>query len=455
MTILLFEILFAGSCLAALRWPIVGLLAYMVNYLIAPDRQWWGEPLHEMGARFSMLLVLATAAGLLFQWRKFRSQLPGSAPHSQEVLVVLFVIVVLLSRLWGVAFDDSARDLSGISMAPHEKMPKVAFFVFLLTTLAARYSQFRSVLWLLALVGGLYLGWDGYTAPRGRFSNGRLDYLGGADFAESSAVGAHLVVVAVITGVLFLKSQRFWQKGLCLLIGAFTLNAIVLTQTRAAFLGLLAAGMAAPLFAMKGKRLMILGHLALAGAGAFYLTNDRFWSRIETINASEVERDESAESRIELWAAGMHMWQANPMGVGAGSFYTAIGTYDSRHANRDCHNTYIRCGAELGVLGALIFGGLIVNAFLTLRRAGLAAAGTSLESDLRWDCFGLQVAFVGYFVSGIFMGLTYIEEMWWFLCLPVCLERAALNARLEQDTLELPFELSNQGSDSLSVSPIA
>ena len=455
MTILLFALAFVTSCLTALRWPIVGLLAYMVTYLIAPNRQWWGEPLQESGARFSMMLVLATAAGLLSQWRRIRSQLPGVVPHSQEILVVLFVIVVLLSRLWGVPIDDSARDLSGISMAPHDKMPKVAFFGFLLTTLAARYSQLRSVLWLLALVGGLYLGWDGYTAPRSRFTNGRLDYLGGADFAESSAVGAHLVVVAVITGALFLKSRRLWQKGLSLLIGAFTLNAIVMTQTRAAFLGLIAAGIAAPFFAMKGKRLIILGHLALAGAGAFYLTNDRFWSRIETINASEAERDESAESRFELWAAGMHMWQANPMGVGAGSFYTVVGRYDSRYVGRDCHNTYLRCLAELGIPGALIFGLLVINAFVTLRRAARAAIGTQHEQDIGWDCFGLQVALIGYLTAGVFMGLTYIEELWWFLCLPVCLERSALNACNEECSTEATAELLQESTAKRSTDELA
>jgi hypothetical protein len=442
MTIVLFGIVFATAWLAAFRWPAVGLMAYMVNYLIAPDRQWWGEPFQEMGARFSLLLVLATAGGMVLQWNKIRSGLTGGVPHSQEVLVALFVAVVLLSRMWGEPIDMTARDLSGTSITPQDKIPKVAFFVFLMTNLVVRYSLVRSLFWLLVLVGGLYLGWDGYTANQNRFVNGRLDNLGGADFAESSAVGAHLTFISVITGVLFLRSRRWWQKVLCLATGAFTVNAIVLTQTRAAFLALIVVAVSAPLFVMREQRLRILLYLALGAAGLFYLANEHFWSRIKTISASEEGRERSAESRFELWEAGFRMWQESPMGVGAGSFYTCVGRFDPRYVGRDCHNTYIRCLAELGVPGACLFIALIANAFLTLRRAARTAAGTSVEVDIRWDCFGLQIALIGYLVAGIFMGLTYIEEMWWFLCLPVCLERSALNARNEEIPAEPPIEQS-------------
>jgi O-antigen ligase len=122
------------------------------------------------------------------------------------------------------------------------------------------------------------------------------------------------------------------------------------------------------------------------------------------------------------------MFADHPLGVGAGSFYTAVGSYDPLYVGRDCHNTYIRCAAELGFPGILVFLALIVNAFLMLRRIPSLALGTPIEKDIRWDCLGLQVAFVVYLTAGFFMGLTYLEEFWWFFCLPVCLERAARNA---------------------------
>src|SRR5262249_36489040 len=211
-----------------------------------------------------------------------------------------------------------------------------------------------------------------------------------------------------------------------------TVNAIILTQTRAAMLGLAAGAIAAPLLAPRGNRLRVCLYVVLGAVAAFSITNQAFWSRAETITASAEERDRSAASRFDLWKVGLEMWGDHPLGVGAGSFYTVAGEYDPQYAGRDCHNTYLRCAAELGVPGILLLLALIVNAFRTLRRAARLAAGTSVEQPIRWDCYAFQLALVAYLTAGIFMSVPYVEEFWWFLCLPVCLERSALGAREER-----------------------
>src|SRR6266545_3884159 len=252
MTILLFGIGFAVACLAALRWPVVGVLAYMANYIIAPEKQWWGEPLRDIGVRFSFYLALFTAIGLVLQWQEMKAKLAGAFWHSQEILIGAFVAVILLSRVWGVAIDLTARDLSGTSETPAEKIPKVALFVLIMSHSLLSSREVRWAFLLLILVGGLYLGVDAYTASPSRYVHGRLDALGGTDFRESSAVAAHLALVAILTGVYFLHTPKWWVKGACLVAGGFIVNAIILTQTRAAMLGLLAGAIAAFLLARRG-----------------------------------------------------------------------------------------------------------------------------------------------------------------------------------------------------------
>ena len=438
MKVALFALAFACACLLALAWPAVGVFAYMANYIVTPAFYWWGEIIQGYGVRFSLFLAVATAGGLILQWSKLRDLHRHGLMSSQEWLIVAFVIIVLLTRLWGLPIDHSLRDLSGVSETPAEKMVKVAFFVLMMTHILVRYRDATVAYWFLVIVGGMYLGIDAYLAPENRYVHGRLNLLGGTDFRESSTVGAHLAFVATLAGLLFLKSQRWWHKVALIVAGAFTINAIILTQTRAAMLALLAGGISAPLLAMKGQRQRVCKYLVLGALCGLALVNKEFWTRAETMTVGADELDDSAASRLDLWLAGLEMFRDHPLGVGAGSFYTAVGSYDSRYAGRDCHNTYIRCAAELGVPGILIFLALIVNAFLMLRRIPLLALGTAIEKDLRWDCFGLQVAFVVYLTAGFFMGLTYLEEFWWFICLPVCLERAARNTWTAQQELMKP-----------------
>jgi putative inorganic carbon (HCO3(-)) transporter len=308
-------------------------------------------------------------------------------------------------------------------------LPKVALFLLMMTRVITSGPKIDKLIWVIILAGGLYTGYDGWTAGPGRFVKGRLDELGGTDFRESSAVAAHLAAVAVITGARYLKSRSWLVKTVCVAAGGLAVNAIVMTGTRAAIVGLCVGAAVAPFLAPRKGRLKVCGYLVLGGLAAAALTNQQFWQRTETIVATGEEREASAEARLELWAAGFAMWQDNPQGVGAGSFYTVVGRYDPKYEGRDCHNTYIRCLAELGVPGIGLLAALIVNAFRTLRRASSLAVGTPLEHDVQWDSYGLMVALVVYLTAGIFMGLTYIEELWWFLSIPVCLERAALGAR--------------------------
>jgi hypothetical protein len=407
--------------------PAIGIYAYMINYLVAPDLQWWGAPLVELGTRFSLTLSVCIALGMLLQWRKLANR--GPLLHPQEKLIWAFVGVVVLSRLWGVPFDNSLRDMTLTSTSPDEKMPKVAIFIFLLTHSINKYRKVVPCWWIMILVGGLYTGYDGYTAAQSRFVKGRLDLLGGIDFRESSLVAAHLAMVGVLIGIQFLKSRRWIIKAICLIAGAFTVNAIILTQTRAALMALGIGATFALLTAPRDRRILIGGCLLAGAACAFSLTNKEFWSRAETIGATVEESDGFGGGRMDFWKSGIQMGLDHPLGVGAGSFYTVIGTYNPAHRGRDCHQTYIRCFAELGVPGFLLLLALIANAFRLLQRIPRLAQGTPIARDIELDCYGLKVALVVYLSAGFFMGLTYIEELWWLLGLPVCLERAAIRAR--------------------------
>ncbi len=123
------------------------------------------------------------------------------------------------------------------------------------------------------------------------------------------------------------------------------------------------------------------------------------------------------------------MWQDHPLGVGAGNFYQTIGNYIPGYAGKDAHNTYIRCLTELGAQGFVLFGLLIGNAFLMLHRLRHNAQELPAfaQNDVMLLSFGMMCAIATMAACFLTISLTYVEFIWWFLMLPVCLSRTVEN----------------------------
>lgn len=71
-----------------------------------------------------------------------------------------------------------------------------------------------------------------------------------------------------------------------------------------------------------------------------------------SILAGGYRQDKSAMGRVDSWGEGMSMLKSNPViGVGKGQFL--------EHHNVDSHNSFVRAGAEMGILGLYAFCGLL------------------------------------------------------------------------------------------------
>jgi hypothetical protein len=310
---------------------------------------------------------------------------------------------------------------------PTVKFTKVLIFVFMLTHVVTDLKNLNRLVWVL-VIGGLILGMQAWGTPRRAFQSGRLEGIGGPDFSECNFLAAFLVSVLWLIGVQFLRSG--WKgKVLCFLAGGFAANAVVLTRSRSALVGLAAGGLVALFAVPKRYRGYLAVGLVVAAAGFYYLTDEQFLARAATVMHSEEERDSSAQSRIVLAQAGFRMWRDHPLGVGPGNFYQNIGRYVPEYAGKDAHNTYVRCLTELGAIGIAVYLGLLVNAAWVLRRAMRQAARlpASLEGQVTLLCFGMMCSLAA--MAGCFLtiSLTYVEFTWWFLMLPVCMERTVYN----------------------------
>ncbi len=414
----LYFLLFWAACLMALVNPIWGVVNYLFAYQTNPTNTWWGEPLEAMGMRFSLFAAGFTILGLFFG----RKHVPESRPMfaAWEWCAIGLLLMAFLSLLLEVTFDHRSRNAI-------DKFWKTMLFVLILTRMGGRREHLRLIIWSLVL-GSLYVGYDAYTANPSDFLFGRLNRIGGPDFSTSSGTAAHMSAMLPIIGAAFLCTPSWLAKGLAALAGAFTVNTIVLCRTRSAFLGLLVGALAAGLLAPRARRFRIQCMLAMAVVLSFTLTDEHFWNRMKTLFHREtMQTDMAAVSRTEIWSTSVQILADHPLGIGVGNFARVITQYEPRYAKRSTHNTVVVCFVELGVLGGLLFLGLVGLSLLYVYESYRLADTTRQPLETKFLAHGLLVACVTYFVTGLGTERFYCESFWWVLALPVCLHRLAVN----------------------------
>ena len=416
-------------CGGALYNPLIGIIGYILHYHISPDTQWWGTAISHFGVRYSFLLVIFTGIGTVLNRERLRYDNKLLSRH--EWLFILFVAIVWLSHFIGLPSD---RDPASIVDPPEIKMLKLLVVVFLMTHIVTTIKQFN--VFLLAFVlGALFLGYQAYVAPSWSFASGRLDFIGGSDFRNANSLAAHFAACLPLIAVYFVRSG--WPgRILATATGVLAINGLVLTRSRGGFVALagcmLIAGLTAP---KKIRRAVFVGLLVVA-IGGFALTDPYFWKRAETITASDTQRDTSAQSRLDIWAASLKMLADYPLGVGVGNFPDSIYFYLSQEWKKDAHSTYVLCYSELGLQGIIAYGLLIFSAIRVLRRVRKEAQDLPTEprEALTWISYAVLVSLSSFLISGLVCSRLYSEGPTWILvAFPVCLLRALENARLDSE----------------------
>ena len=424
----LFLLVFFGCAAGAVFFPLVGVLGYVAHYSIAPERQWYAHSISHWGLRYSFTLGLVTLIGAATHLKSLQYGRQLLVRH--EKLILIFLGIVWLSVFIGG--EGPGRPVLGAParqvVDPGQiKMTKVIIFVMLMTHIITTRKRLEALLWVL-VVSTLILGFHAYTASR---ETGRLESVGGPDFQESNILAAFLATMLPIVGVQFMKS-RWPGKIVCLFAGVLATNAIVLTRSRGALVGLLAAAAAAVIFAPRKLRAKVIVGVIVAAIGAYSLMDPQFMSRAGTI-VTEGTRDVAAARRFVIWEGSVDLLMANPQGVGIDNFFHTIVRYAPLERHLDAHNTFVRCYSELGIQGAFVFLLLIGSAGMTLRRMFVRARDfpEPVQTSIRYTAYGLGLSLVALLACGLTVTLIYLEASWWVLAMPVCLQRTVDNIEIE------------------------
>jgi probable O-glycosylation ligase (exosortase A-associated) len=455
LTAIAFWMLYAVGTCAALARPIYGVLLYIVVYHVNPDYQWWNAGPGGIHIRPSLVAAGATILGILLGG--LRSDEPRGRTPLSFILFIGFVLYAGGSLLWGIEISD--RGLVQI-----EKIFKVAIFVWIMHRLVCTPESYTLLLaaWLLGLGYIGYQAWGNVGVSVG----GRLtDGIGGPDFSESSTLAAHLVASLPLIGAMFFCAKNAVTRVTVLLIGALTVNTIIMTRTRNVLAGLAALGVVTLFQLPRGYRLK--GVLAmLAGVVlSLQLADPGWWARMRSVES--YTQDASVLTRFAYWQASLQMAQDYPLGIGVGNFHTTVLEYlPALNMTRSAHSTYHECLAELGYPGLALFIGAIGAALLELRAARRLAidddahidtgmAGRFFTFHLSWHVMGLFGAIATYLGCALFVTRFFSEDLWLMVGMACCVATIARGmAALESDAPQpadasvLPDAIVTQSPDA-------
>lgn len=392
--------------------PMLGVIGYVMTYVIAPASQWWGADLARMGLRYSLFMGFALVLGMALQSKKIN--FPGKL-YGQEILFAVLIGWIFLSSYIGLP-SYGGEDFA-------VKLFKVFVFLWMLIRIVDRRKHYEMFVWSLVLTT-TFVGFDALGASTATF--GRLDRgVGGSDFAEGNFLGAHFAMVLPFLAVFLMKGSNKQKFFLCI-AAVLIVNGIVLCRSRGVFLALVLGVAVAIYFAPKLWRSKIVMLVIVGLLGGLFLVDEGFIERMGRINLdiTDVEaQDDSATGRILAWKAAISMASDHPLGIGQGNFHRYVGDYQPDIPGKDTHNTYLRALAELGVPGLLLIGAMVWNAFRILREQKKRIVVNDLPHDLSLFVYAQSVALVIFLAAGMFITETYIEEFYWLLMFPVLLER--------------------------------
>ena len=406
----------------------------------------------QTGTKWDLLLI-CVACYVLTAVGRVHQLFPALELIRPAILTGLFAIVLF-------AFDrQPERRLSSVFLPPAKWL--VALLVWMIlsvpgalvagTSFAVVFDNFiKTVVMFFVIAAGVRSGRDverlacAYFAGAVIYSAvvttrfqlgsgdawrlGRLYYYDANDFAT-------FVVSAMPFGIYLLHAGRTFAIRVWAAAGLVLLTlGFVWSGSRGGFIALAAAGVfvvvryaAIPLRWRLGATGLIFVVLAAAAS-------DQYWQQMGTIASVHDYNRTEETGRMQIWGRGIGYMMSSPVfGVGPGNFQAAEGRLSPQAIRQQygigvrwnaAHNSFVQAGAELGLPGLILFTGVILSAFASLRRVGpLEHAGHEPRYRSVPLTPALTASLLGFVVGAFFLSLAYSEMLYTLVALAVALEK--------------------------------
>lgn len=288
------------------------------------------------------------------------------------------------------------------------------------------------------------LGIHGWSYGRDQRATGLLGHY--TTYAEALQLIASLALGMLVA----LRDKRSRRGALLALAAALMCGALILTVTRAAWLGFLLSAFTIALVGARRRTLVVTAALALplAAAGLFVLQQKRQVGFIDT-------KEGSTSWRLLVWREGFDILTSSPrhlaVGVGMDTLkrrWREWGMFDhGRQPWGHLHSTPLQLAFERGLPALLAWLALLYLYARALWR--LARGGAGGDRVVRGLALGALGGLVGFFVSGLVhynLGDSEVVEIFYFVMgLALAAERLSASGRAGARSVVRGEESGNRG----------
>jgi len=309
-----------------------------------------------------MLLV----AGWVGAFASQNSRIPDLVAEHIRLLtgVAVLVLWVMLSIAWAQESPIGGDRFFGWLVAG------VIVLLISTTLVDRRYLRLAAGAFVVGASISVLIGLLGGAVQEG--SERVVGGSGDPNFLAAGIVPAIVLAVALAAG-----SPGLWPRFAAVAAVAILTIGLAASESRGGFVAAAVAAVAVIVLAKHHRAWVIASLLAIFAVGAAWFSVDpAAWERISDFTESH--------GRSELWGVAFQMWQDNPIaGVGlegfvdhAGGYVRELGALEYAEFLVDepkvVHNTYLEILAETGLVGFVLFLGVVLSLLRCASRAARA-----------------------------------------------------------------------------------
>ena len=359
-------------------------------------------------------IALIVALGTLLIYLPSQMTADGSLTATPvEVKCVLFL------TLWALITIPFAKNPNFAWEEFNEHFSKVAIIFVVMVNVLRTIPRLKGLMWL-GIAVGVVLSYQAVSLYReGVFAvegyRVRVDF--GGMFGNPNDMAIHLLMFIPISIGLGLVSRRTIGKIAYFSFAFLMTAAVLVTQSRGAFLGLLAVAGVLIWKLGKANRLNMLLVSTAAGIVVALVAPGNYMVRIMSIFIPSLDPVSSTDARWGLFTRSLLVTLRNPLGIGIGNF-TIVGQH-----NQESHNAYTQVSAELGWLALAAY---VIFLISPLRKLGALERITDADRRERWINTMSKVLYasiIGYMVASLFGSVAYNWFIYYPVAFAVCLRR--------------------------------